>query len=398
MMPASPFEIARSYGFDDEPVFGLGDVQSDVAQAQALLQAGSAIDFDTLLTVQGLTPQNVADMATQAGTQLAAQGIGAAVDRWNQTQTPQANQARIDAGVSAGSSILASGYNPDNPDDNQKMIVAIAGGISLVPGIGPVLGGAILLLDGVGQAIAPVLYSIGLISKPGCSSSGNWTAATVLSTTRAMLGQWGTMPPAPVGSFSDFALGLLATDNAQSANCKPHMGNFSTLAAAAAIWNANATGPVQLIYVPSLVLQGGGASIGFADPGQVAHAFQPVSADFAAKFASEDPSIFSLAQGWTSPPWNQGVGGERPLILKLAGSSYTPPSAAGAAAAQAAAQAIAQQAAAPSTGTPPSAPSAAPVVATVVVGGLGAALWFYLGRPMSAHAFELAWSHLMSRR
>ena len=271
--------------------------------AQGVIAVGGTIDVSSLTAVAGLAPEIIQAAATEAYGQMSA-GLQA---QWDAATTPQANAARVETGVVAATDLISNGYNPDNPGDNQKLIVAIAGGLSLVPAIGPILGGALLALDAGGEAIAKLLEQAGIIWF-GCRSSGNWTPQLVLTA-------GGRAPLMQPGSFSALVAPMIAQDIANANNCKASFGPYAVLTAAATMWNAGATGPSMTVYIPSLT----GYGIPFVVPEQRAIAFQP-----APSISVLDPAFFPQAT-YSSETLENGT---PPFLLKLNGSSYFPPTAA----------------------------------------------------------------------
>jgi hypothetical protein len=251
-------ELVRRYGFvepPDDPIpylLGmLGDPPDLGAQAQAQINAQVA----------------------QANVQI-NKLQGQAKATWDASQTNVANAQRVTNGAIAAESLVQNGYNPNDDADNQKAITAVAGGLSLIPGIGPVLGGALLILDAIALGAAKLLEAIGLISPPYCNSTGNWTPAKVLA-------PFPSLPTTP-GTFAALATAALATNAADSLNCKPHYPPSWVLTGVATLWNQNSSGnPVQ-IWIPNLdpsgvqifaPQQGGGPSLDTL----TSYAFQPLA-------------------------------------------------------------------------------------------------------------------------
>jgi hypothetical protein len=272
--------------------------QQAIAAAQEAVSIGGSIDLNGLVAYAGLAADTVTAIGQQAVSQMSA-GLQA---QWANATSPAANSSRIAGGIEAGSDLIVNGYNPDSAGDNQKLIVSIAGGVSLIPGVGPILGGAVLLLDAGAQAIAKVLEDAGIIWF-GCRTTGNWTVQTVLSEN--------PIPPMPPGSFAALAVPMLAQDCANTANCKGSLGMLAVLAGAASIWNAGASGPPMTVYVPSFGSVGGL----FVESTQAAVAFQPAK-------TTTELTPFGNFDG------NNGFSrGTTPFILQLNGSTFTRPSA-----------------------------------------------------------------------
>jgi hypothetical protein len=262
--------------------------QSAQQAAQNLIANGSPIDLNDLSSATGMVPDLVGNAANQAYGQMS----GAVQDAWNGATSDQANDQRVAAGAQAATGLLQNGYNPDSSADNQALITCIAGAVSLVPGVGPILGGALMLLDAIGQGIASLLQKAGLIWY-GCRTSGNWTAANIIaiekSQAQAQVAQqtpnvqnWFASPP---GSFAALIFPMLAQNAATMSNCQGSYTNPQVLTAAVAMWNQNATGPSMSVYIPALA----DGSLGevFAGPQQCWLAFQPCE---------------SMQQAQTTPP------------------------------------------------------------------------------------------------
>jgi hypothetical protein len=228
---------------------------------------------------------NLTDLASQAQQQMQAQVTNAqgqiqqlqgdAQAKWNASQTQLANSQRIAAGATAAEQLAANGYNPNDAGDNQKAIAALAGGLSLIPAVGPVLGGAVAILDVVAQGVASVLEAVGLISKPGCYVTGTWSPANVLA--------WYPRINVAPGSFASIAVPMLAQSTANSLNCKPAYPPAWVLTAAAQLWNSQVSGPPMQLWVPPMP---DSAFLGIFTPPQnssvqvndlTPYAFQPAS-------------------------------------------------------------------------------------------------------------------------
>jgi hypothetical protein len=225
-------------------------------------------------------PDVVTQAATEARGQVASaqQAIqGASADaqaQWNQAVSQEANDARVINGAAAAGSLLQNGFNPNDPADEQKAYQAIVAGVSLIPGIGLVLGGALEILDAIGVAAASALEALGLISKPGCTYTGTPTINDVLSEY--------PVPAAntPQGSFASLAMAALGQNVLQQRICSPkRYPNDWILAGVASLWNQYAQGAPQTLWVPPLDVTD---SLSVFDPmnpyitDQVPYAFQPI--------------------------------------------------------------------------------------------------------------------------
>lgn len=179
-----------------------------------------------------------------------------------QGTTAQATAAREARGAAAAASLVQNGFDPSNPEDSQKLIAAVAGGLCLIPGVGPVLGLAVETLYQVGNAIAcpteKFFASIGVSKLPPacggapCETSGNWTASGIIATNRSAL------PSMPRGSFAEFVVASLAQYQALAANCKASFPPGFVVDACVQIWNKVHQGPAVDYLVPPLVLLPGG--------------------------------------------------------------------------------------------------------------------------------------------
>jgi hypothetical protein len=249
---------------------GFGD---PLADAQAALRGGGQVDVNTLLTATQLDPATVQAQAQAAVGQMTSDLQA----KWDGATSQAANDARISQGTIAASSLVQNGYDPHSAADNQQLVFAIAGAVSLVPAVGPMLGGALILLDQLGQAIGGLLEKAGIIWY-GCRTSGNWTPAAVLDYVRAQGAQTTIngvpqgLPAMMPGSFAVLALPMLAANAAKIGNCQAGLHNAQVLATAAAMWNANSSGPPMGVYVPAL--SDDGSPQIFAVSAQVPYAFQ----------------------------------------------------------------------------------------------------------------------------
>ena len=289
---------------------GLGDPYAD---AQAILSGHGTVDLNGLQAAASLAPQQVVAQGQQVYGQLS----GSVQAQWNSATSGAQNNARIGAGVSAASDLLSNGYNPDSADDNQKLIVAVAGAVSLIPGVGPILGGAVMILDAIGQGIAKVLEDVGLIWF-GCRTTGNWTTASALN---AMQGGPYRLPSIGGHDFASLAIPMLAANLTRVLNCQGALQNLQIVTAAAAMWNAGASGPPLTVYIPAMAIS---TSQVFTVSEQIPSAFQPAAntsdVGYFGNWSSESDGNPAFQSSFT-----QDVPATPPFILQLAGSTYTPP-------------------------------------------------------------------------
>ena len=288
---------------------GLGDPYAD---AQAALSGHATINLSTLQSAAQLSP----DLVVAQGQQAYAQLSGSLQSQWANATSPQANNARIGAGVSSATSLLENGYDPHSDADNQKLITAVAGAVSLIPGVGTVLGGAVLLLDAVGQAIAKVLEDVGLIWF-GCRSSNNWTTGGAFDAMNA----GNALPPTNNRDFASLVLPMLAANFTKVLNCQGALQNLQIVTAAASMWNAGASGPPMTVYVPALAIST--SQVFVVDrPGysQLPYAFRPAASVYDIPNGdATDNGYGGLQAGISNTPASP------PFILQLNGSTYSPP-------------------------------------------------------------------------
>lgn len=179
-----------------------------------------------------------------------AQAIAAKVEalpadakaEWDAATTPEANDARIAQGAQDASDLLQNGYNPDNQDDNKKLLGAVAAGCALIPGIGWAIGAAVALLAAAAYVIAPFLYKWGLLAKPLFTTTGNFSPNQAFSLYTISANQPNT--------FANLALNALAQVWADKNNGKATPYYSDVVAGIAALWNAHSSGPQQMLWVP----------------------------------------------------------------------------------------------------------------------------------------------------
>jgi hypothetical protein len=334
------------------------------AQAQLAQFSGQVLNVNSLLSATGLNPAQVQGMASTAFGQLSA----GAQQAWNAQTSPLANDARVVQGAQAGVALITNGFDPSNPADEQQLIMAIAGAVSLIPGIGPVLGAAIVVLDAIGEVIAQILEAVGLIWF-GCRSSNNWSASTI------MAGYADHAPPTAPNTFAALAYAAICQNAATYGNCKGTLDNQTVLASVAHFWNQNSSGPPFVVYVPCMYT----AFYPFPFVEQIPHAFQPVQklADVPnGNWTLNNPGQ-SFGQPFDSGPLSGANNGNLgkptaiagygvvspPMLLQLSGSTFVPPT---------------------STPATSSIATAAKVVGgTAAVAAAGAGAWWLLGAPLT---------------
>lgn len=211
----------------------------------------------------------------------------------------QSNTDKIAQGAQAASNLAQNGFDPSNPQDNAELIQAIAGGMCLAGPVGCSLGGAVLGLWTVGNAIGcPVsnaFASIGLGTgcNYGCRTTGNFTPSSALSI-------HGPSPAPPIGSFAALAWAALAHYAAQQSNCQGGPPPDVIVDAVVAIYNQTHDGPAEAYFVPPL--NAGTISIPIVATDDTVRTWNGVS--------QEDPNVeyaFELLlEAAQSPLW-QGV-------------------------------------------------------------------------------------------
>jgi hypothetical protein len=265
--------------------------------------------------------------------------------------------ARVGQGATAAASLAENGYNPDNQGDNDKLVAAIAGGACLIPGVGPLLGGAVEGLYLTGKiAACPVINAFNAIGigggspgcgAPPCKSSGPSTPGDVLSHLKHL-------PAMAKGSFAELAVGSLAFFAAQNANCKGGVPPAAIVDALVAMWNKTHQGPAVGYWIPALDVAPSGnlaapapapelfasaanvsdKKTGNVDP-NIFYAFQP-AASIASKegFTSvgtgygQRPASFNAAQNWAPFLISGGFFGSTiPRIVLLNSGALIPPAA-----------------------------------------------------------------------
>jgi hypothetical protein len=288
---------------------GLGDPYAD---AQAALSGHATVSLSTLQAAANLSPDTVFAQGQQAYAQLSS-NLQA---QWASATSPSQNNARIAAGVSSAADLLSNGYDPHNDADNQKLIVAVAGAVSTIVPVGSVIGGALLLLDAVGEAVAKVLEDVGLIWF-GCRSSNNWTIGGAFDA----MNTGNALPPTNNRDFASLVLPMLAANFTKVLNCQGALQNLQVVTAAASMWNAGASGPPISVYVPALAIST--SQVFVVDrPGysQLPYAFQRASSVYDIPNGdATDNGYGGLQAGISNTPASP------PFILQLSGSTYSPP-------------------------------------------------------------------------
>lgn len=253
-------------------------------------------------------------------------------------------QQSVAKGASSAVGLIKGGYDPNNSNDNANLVHVIAGGLCLVPAVGPVLGAAVETLWVVGNAIAcPItdaFASVGIGSPcgAGCKSTGNWTAASILAANA------GAVPAMPRGSFAQLAVGALATYAAQAANCKGGIPPGLIVDAVVQMWNQTHAGPAVAYLVPPLAVLPGsltgtptllvtwGSTSGSTPAGQAGkdpwafYGFGPAA--LAQPYASvgnvADDSTWGFATPFTTAPAPPGMVATSPRIVMVNSGAVIP--------------------------------------------------------------------------
>jgi hypothetical protein len=260
----------------------------------------------------------------------ATTGVKASLQQALADQTSDAATAqRVQQGAQDVGDLVTHGIDPGDPADQQKIIGAIAGGLALIPGPGPLLGAALEGLYQIGNALAPVFQKLW---PTGCWHTGPDTKASdILQMWPRVPGNTGRLPPMPAGSFAELVMNALAAAEASAFNCKNPPQPAAIVAGLANMWNKHASGPAIDLFVPALSLMfgivgqsssltrdvpGHGFMFDGVDPPpflsqqQLAHAFQPIA------------SVPSYVQDLVSPSKVEGTGA---AVLHLKGSSLSVP-------------------------------------------------------------------------
>lgn len=233
----------------------------------------------------------------QAQLQTRISGLGTQAQTTLQQQTGvNVTQPRVAAGAAAAVSLASNGFNPNDAADRQKLVAAIAGGLCLIPAVGPALGAAVEALYQVANAIScptmKLAADLGLGDLPPecggspCTSTGNWTTAGILSSNA------GSLPAQPSGSFAQFACAALAEYAAQAANCKASLPPGLIVDACVNIWNQTHAGPSTPYLVPPLFMVNKGITA-FGPP-TIVNVWQNVSGTGSAPSlrANKDPYAY----------------------------------------------------------------------------------------------------------
>lgn len=246
----------------------------------------------------------------------------------NQTGTA-ATQQRIEDGAADAGDLVANGFDPDNAGDRQKLVGAIAGGLALIPGPGPIIAGVFEGMYQLGNALAPLFNKLW---PQGCWHSGPATTAKdIFAMWPMIITGHGALPSMPHGSFSELAMNALAAAEADAWNCKSSPQPQTIVAGLAAVWNAHASGPAQDLFVPALsLLFGPGSGAALPNtltfvPGQGA-IYDAVSTP---PFLSQAQLRYAFQPLASVPGWVQGLSfpnaGSAASVLHLSGSTLIKP-------------------------------------------------------------------------
>ena len=151
----------------------------------------------------------------------------------------------MQAAASDALDIIEHGVNFQSQADMTKVMAVIAGGLSCIPGAGPILGAGMSLLMVGAVGIQSLADAIGLQQPPGCKSSGNATPAAALAQMRSMGIQ------SPPRASPALVVPMLAANVANMArNCQHGPDNGTVIQAAIALWNQHVSGPPEQPLLP----------------------------------------------------------------------------------------------------------------------------------------------------
>lgn len=247
-----------------------------------------------------------ASVNTQLNAQLSAAGSQAASYVQQQTGVDVTN-ARTAAGAAAAAQLASNGFDPTNEQSRQAMVAVIAGGLALIPGVGPILGGALETLYQIAQPIAcptaAFFHAIG-ISQSDCNSPPCSTTGTV-ATPQSIWNGTRVPPAAKVkGSFAQVVWGALVSNAASAMACKSAIPPGLIVDAVVAQWNATHQGPQTPVFVPPLSL-GGTMGVYTTPTVPLIREFSVSSGNPFASSGGIDPNVYYAFA--TKTPWGLNV-------------------------------------------------------------------------------------------
>jgi hypothetical protein len=270
------------------------------AQEREVLRRASArrrvLGLGALPTLGDVTASYTAQIGANLQSNASAAGAS-----YIQAQTGvDVTQGRVASGVAAAGHLATNGFDPTNPDDRQAMVATIAGGLSLIPAVGPALGAALEALYQIAQPLAcptaKFFHAVGLTQSdcdsPPCSYSGPAPTVDSLASSFAQ-------PPAAGGpGFAQMVNGALLTNAASALACKSSVPPSVIVDGIVTIWNRTHQGPAVDIYIPPLlpmmplIPQWGSVNnryTGSVDP-NLYYAFTPASTTYWSEDLSQAPA------------------------------------------------------------------------------------------------------------
>src|SRR5579872_28623 len=203
------------------------------------MRLGDTASFTTQLT------SNIKTSASADGAAYIQQATGVDV-----------TQGRVASGISAAGQLAENGFDITSQADQQAMVAVIAGGLSLIPGVGPILGGALETLYQIAQPLAcptaKFFHDVGIsqsdCDSPPCVVNGPVPTPDVLAANFAQ-----PFLAKMSGSFAQFVNGALLVNAASALSCKSAVPPSVIVDAAVNMWNQTHAGPAQDFYVPPLL-------------------------------------------------------------------------------------------------------------------------------------------------
>jgi hypothetical protein len=230
-------------------------------------------------------------------------GLGAQGSAWVQSNTGvDASNPRVAAGASAAATLVSNGFDPTSASDRQAMVSVIAGGLCLIPGVGPILGSALEVLYQIAQPLAcptaKLFHTLGISASdcdsPPCSYQGPAPTAETI--------QNNFDKPVTLhfpGSFGQITWGALCTNAASAMACKSSVPYDVVVDAVVAMWNATRQGPAADIYVPPL----GIAPDGMSPTLPIVPTWDQGSGGYWSQTGGVDPNVYYAFFPMVMTPW-----------------------------------------------------------------------------------------------
>jgi hypothetical protein len=298
-------------------VDGAQTTVSDISQL-----FGKTASVGALLQSIHLDPAAIVQQGEAVGARIVGEVGADAKNYWDQQTTTAANDARKYQGVVAAIDIATHGLDLKDPNGSMnKVFGAIAGAAACIPG-GVVVSAAIGILLAGFNAMGALFQAIGWVAAKSCVHTGTWTFKEIYWIYTNSVP--GTLPPMPPGSFAAMVVPMLAANAAAGGNCNdnspvPYMDPIKVVAAAAALWNANSSGPPMTVYVPAL----GEWVFPFTAWQQLPAAFQPFPPGTPLNALGLNPPD---AGTWSPRPGvGQAWSTTAPFFLELTGSVLVDP-------------------------------------------------------------------------